>query len=264
MAPGQRVDGVPDAHRNRADRRDTTMTTAVTTGAARGNAVLEGLTDDELAVLLPDLEHVPLPLGRVLHEPGRPVDAVYFPLTGVVSIVAELGLDDVVEAATVGREGMAGLSVFLGAVAPTERALVQVAGAALRMPTAGFLHAVAAVDGPLTSRLRRYTQAMFTQLARNAACNRVHPVAQRAARWLLSTADRMGSPTFELTQEFLGHMLAVRRQSVSDAAQALARDGCLTYTRGTVTILDRDRLHGHACDCYDVIRRAFDTPQPSA
>ena len=240
------------------------MTTAVTTGAARRNAVLDGLTDDQLAVLLPDLEHVALPLGRVLHKPGRPVDAVYFPLTGVVSIVAELDGDEIVEAATVGREGMAGLSVFLGADSPTERAFVQVAGEALRMSTARFAHAVEAVDGPLTLRLRRYTQAMFTQLARNAACNRVHPVAQRAARWLLSTADRMGSPTFELTQEFLGQMLAVRRQSVSDTARVLADDGCLTYTRGTVTILDRDKLHARACDCYDVIRRAYDPPQPTA
>jgi len=233
--------------------------TETATGTARRNALLAGLTDDQLAILLPDLEHVPLPLGQVLHEPGRPVVAVFFPLTGVVSIVAELDGDEVVEAATVGREGMAGLSVFLGAAAPTERALVQVAGAALSMPTARFSLAVAAVDGPLTLRLRRYTQAMFTQLARNAACNRVHPVAQRAARWLLSTGDRMGSPSFELTQEFLGQMLAVRRQSVSDAARALAEDGCISYTRGAVTILDRARLHAHACDCYDVIRRAYET-----
>jgi len=228
----------------------------MTTSAARRNAVLDGLTDDELAVLLPDLEHVPLPLGLVLHEPGRPIDAVYFPLTGVVSVVADLGDDEVVEAATIGRDGMVGLSVFLGAAAPTERALVQVAGEALRMATGPFSKAVAAVDGPLTLRLRRYTQAMFTQLARNAACNRVHPVPQRAARWLLATADRMGSPTFDLTQEFLGQMLAVRRQSVSDAARALANEGCIAYTRGSVTILDRDKLAARACDCYDVIRRA--------
>lgn len=238
----------------------TTATTAATTaGAARRNAVLDGLTDDQLAVLLPDLEQVVLPLGQVLQQPGRPVEAVYFPLTGVVSIVAELEHDEIVEAATVGREGMAGLSVFLGAAAPTERALVQVAGEALRMPTDRFQAAAAEVDGPLTLRLRRYTQAMFTQLARNAACNRVHPVSQRAARWLLTTSDRMGSPTFELTQEFLGQMLSVRRQSVSDAARALADDGCIAYTRGTVTIVDRVGLHAHACDCYDVIRRAFDS-----
>jgi CRP-like cAMP-binding protein len=238
----------------------------MTTEAARArrNAVLDGLADDELAVMLGDLEEVPLPLGMVLHEPGRPVDAVYFPLTGVVSVVAELDGDQIVEVATIGREGMAGLTLFLGDALPTERALVQVPGAALRLSAVQFLRAVAAVDGPLTLALRRYTQAMWTQLARNAACNRVHPVQQRAARWLLSTADRMGCPSFELTQEFLGQMLAVRRQSVSDAARALADDGCIAYTRGAVTILDRDRLHGHACDCYNVIRRAIDDARLAA
>ena len=226
---------------------------------AGGNAILSGLADGELDVLLPDLEEVPLPLGQVLHEPGQPVQQVYFPLTGVVSIVSDLDDHEVVESATIGREGMAGLSAFLGAAEPTERALVQVAGLALRMPVQRFQHAVSAVDGPLTRRLRAYTQAMLTQLARNAACNRVHPVSQRAARWLLSTSDRMDSPTFDLTQEFLGQMLAVRRQSVGDVARALADDHCIAYTRGTVTILDRDKLHGHACRCYDVIRDATDT-----
>lgn len=236
-----------------------TATMTPTTAHARGNAVLDGLTDDELAPFLPDLDDVPLLLGEVLHEPGHPVEAVYFPLSGVISIVAELDGGATVEAATIGREGMVGLSLFLGAAAPTERAMVQVAGAALRMSTARFDHAVAAVDGSLTLRLRLHTQAMFTQLARNTACNRVHPVTRRAARWLLSTGDRMASPTFALTQEFLGQMLAVRRQSVSDAARALADEGCITYTRGTVTIVDRDRLHARACDCYDVIREAIDT-----
>ncbi|MDQ3028625.1 MAG: Crp/Fnr family transcriptional regulator [Actinomycetota bacterium] len=224
---------------------------------ARRNAVLDGLSEDQLAALLPDLDEVALPLGQVLHEPGRTVDAVYFPLTGVVSIVAELDGYQVVETATVGREGMAGLSVLLGAAAPTERALVQVPGAALRMSTARFQHAVAVLDGPLALRLLRYTQAVFTQVARNAACNRVHPIRQRAARWLLSTQDQMGSPSFELTQEFLGQMLAVRRQSAGDAARGLAEEGCIRYTRGAVTILNRERLHTHACDCYDAIAQAL-------
>lgn len=223
---------------------------------ARGNLLLDALGDDDLAALLAQADQVALPLGQVLHEPGRPVDTVYFPVSGVVSILAEVDRGEVVETATVGREGMVGLAVFLGATATSERAAVQVAGAALRMSTPRFLEAVAAVDGPLTEPLRRYAQAMFTQLARNAACNRVHPVRQRAARWLLSTADRMGSPSFALTQEFLGQMLAVRRQSVSDAARALADDGCIRYTRGAVTILDRDRLRTHSCSCYDVFAAA--------
>jgi CRP-like cAMP-binding protein len=106
--------------------------------------------------------------------------------------------------------------------------------------------------------LRRSAQAVFTQVARNAACNRVHSVRQRAARWLLMTADRMDSPRFELTQHFLAQMLAVRRTSVSEVAQSLSRDGCITYSRGVITIVDRPRLESHACNCYQVIRRATD------
>lgn len=223
---------------------------------ARRNTILDSLGAEQLDQLLTHLEEVPLPLGDVLHEPERPVGAVYFPLVGVVSIVADLDRDLTVEAATVGHEGMVGLAAFLGAGAPTERALVQVSGRALRMNADTFQAAAAAVDSPLYAALRRYTQTMLTQLARNAACNRVHTVRQRAARWLLMTADHMDALSFDLTQEFLAQMLAVRRASVSDVAQGLAEDGCITYTRGTVTILDRDRLQSHACDCYAVIARA--------
>jgi CRP-like cAMP-binding protein len=182
--------------------------------------------------------------------------AVHFPTVGVVSIVAELDDGGLVEAATVGYEGMVGISVFLGAGAPTERAVVQVSGRALAMSTEDFRQQIEEVDGPLQVMLRRYTQALFTQLTRNAACNRAHSVRRRAARWLLMTADRMGGPSFELTQEFLAQMLSVRRASVSEVAQALAEDGCITYTRGNITILDRPRLQANACECYDVIRRA--------
>jgi CRP-like cAMP-binding protein len=225
---------------------------------ARRNAVLAGLDEDALALLLPDLHETPLPLGQVLHEAGEPIGAVYFPLVGVVSVVADLGEDQVVEAATVGPEGMVGISVFLGADAPTERSLVQVPGRALSMGVEDLAEHLADVDGALSARLARVAQAMFTQLARNAACNRVHTVRERAARWLLTTADRMGSASFDLTQHFLAQMLAVRRTSVSEVAQALAEDGCITYTRGSITITDRPRLQSHACDCYEVIRRAVD------
>ena len=226
---------------------------------ARRNAVLGGLLDDALAPLLPDLAQVDLSLGDVLHEPGSPIEVVYFPTSGVVSVVADLGAgDQVVETATVGREGIVGISVFFGADTPTERSLVQVAGQALAMRVADFRAHVADVDGPLTAMLRRSAQALFTQVSRNAACNRVHTVRQRAARWLLMTADRMGAPNFELTQHFLAQTLAVRRTSVSDVAQFLADDGAITYTRGSITITDRARLCAHACDCYDVIRDATD------
>jgi CRP-like cAMP-binding protein len=223
---------------------------------ARRNAVLDGLADAELADLLPKLEEVQLARGQVLYEPGGPIEAVHFPTVGVVSLVHELAGGDVVEIATVGREGMTGISVFLGATEPSERAIVQISGHALRMTTEQLQQQLRNLDGPLQAWLRRYTEAMFTQLGRNAACNRVHRVQQRAARWLLMSADRMQSNTFDLTQEFLAQMLAVRRASVSQVAQALADAGCISYTRGSITILDAEKLHAHACDCYDVIARA--------
>ncbi|WP_138734993.1 Crp/Fnr family transcriptional regulator [Modestobacter excelsi] len=232
------------------------MATALST--ARRNAVLDGLTDDDLTTLLPDLTQVTLELGDVLHEAGQPAQSVYFPIVGVVSVVAVLGENQVVETATVGREGIVGISVFLGTDAPTERSLVQVAGQALAMSVEDFRSNLADVDGPLTAMLRRSAQALFTVVSRNAACNRVHTVRQRAARWLLMTADRMDAPTFDLTQHFLAQMLAVRRTSVGEVAQALADDGAITYTRGSITITDPERLRAAACDCYDVIRRATD------
>jgi CRP-like cAMP-binding protein len=229
---------------------------AIDPTTARRNAVLRGLDEPGLAALLPDLHEVPLALGQVLHEPAEPIATVYFPLLGVVSVLADLGPDEVVETATIGSEGMVGISVFLGADAPTERSLVQVAGRALAMDVEDLREQLADTDAPLAAQLARGAQAMFTQLARNAACNRVHNARQRAARWLLMTADRMDDTSFELTQHFLAQMLAVRRTSVSEVAQALAEDGCITYTRGTITITDRPRLQFHACDCYEVVRRA--------
>lgn len=225
---------------------------------ARGNTVLGGLDERTLSTLLPDLSETPLPAGRVLHEPGRVVTEVYFPLVGVVSVLADVGDDQEVEAATIGREGMVGISVYLGAGAPTERSLVQVPGRALSMTAKDLRKHIADVDGPLTAMLRRSAQAMFTQVSRNAACNRVHTARQRAARWLLTTADRMDSPSFELTQHFLAQMLAVRRTSVSEIAQSLAEDGSLTYSRGRITITDRSRLQSYACSCYEAVRRATD------
>jgi CRP-like cAMP-binding protein len=225
---------------------------------ARRNTVLAGLDEGTLDELLPDLRDVALPSGEVLHEIGRAVTDVYFPVVGVVSVVADLDDDQVVETATIGREGMAGISVVLGAAAPTERALVQVPGRALVMSAEDLRQHIADVDGALTVMLRRSVQALMTQVARNAACNRVHNVRQRAARWLLATADRMDSASFELTQHFLAQMLAVRRTSVSEVAQYLAEDGCITYSRGMITITDRPRLQAHACNCYEAIRRATD------
>jgi CRP-like cAMP-binding protein len=230
-------------------------------GDPRRNRVLAALPDAERDRFAGALTAVDLGLGEVLYQPGEPITAVCFPLRGVFSIVTDLG-GPVVEVATVGDEGMVGLPVFLGAGVPTERALCQVAGSALRMDADVFRHEIAIMDGALQHVLQRYTQSMFTQLARNAACNRSHQTRERCARWLLMTADRMHSETFALTQEFLAQMLAVRRSSVSEVAAALAEDGCIRYRRGMITVLDRERLEANACSCYRVIRDATDAAFP--
>jgi CRP-like cAMP-binding protein len=225
---------------------------------ARRNAVLAGVVDGHVPPLLTNLHLVPLPAGQTLHEPGEPISTIYFPVLGVVSVVADLGEDQIVETATIGREGIVGMSVFLGADAPTERSLVQVPGQALALAVDDFLLNIAEHDGALTAMLRRSAHALFTQVSRNAACNRVHTVRERAARWLLATADRMDDSTFALTQHFLAQMLAVRRTSVSEVARGLADDGCITYTRGAITITDLAGLQARACTCYEAIRRATD------
>lgn len=230
------------------------MTIAAAT--ARGNLLLDELDGTDLAALLPLLAGVDLHVGTVLQEAGKAVDCVVFPLRGVVSTVVELEDGAAVESSTIGREGVLGLSVFLGAPAPSERASVLVTGSALVLPAAEFARQVRVLDGPLEQILRRYAAAMFSQVSRNAACNRVHSVRQRAARWLLLTADRMSDDQFGLTQEFLAQVLSVRRASVNEVARALAEDGCLTYARGTITVLDRARLEASACGCYRVIARA--------
>jgi CRP-like cAMP-binding protein len=217
----------------------------VSAAVARRNLLLDSLSDADVTLLISEAHEVPLELGTVLYEPGRPVETVHFPLSGVISLVTDLGESVVHEAATVGFEGMSGISVHLGAGAPTERAVVQVAGRALALDVATFERAAAVVDGPLFSVMRRYTQLMFTLLARNAACNRNHTVQQRAARWLLTTSDRMRSPTFVLTQSFLAQMLAVRRSSIGR--------GC-SPARATAT----------ACSATPPSTRSASTPDPAA
>ncbi|MFI9030389.1 Crp/Fnr family transcriptional regulator [Streptomyces sp. NPDC053560] len=233
-------------------------------GDLRTNRLLVALPEAEQERLLPQLKPVELALSDVLYRPGERIDALWFPTRGVCSIIAELDGDPDVEVATVGDEGVVGLPVFLGIGIPTERAIVQVAGQALRMDADLFRHELAVVDGALQRIMQHYTQTMFTQLARNAACNRSHRTRERCARWLLMTADRMHSDRFELTQKFLAQMLAVRRSSVSEVAGELADEGCISYRRGTITVLDRERLEARSCGCYRALREVIDTAFPPA
>ena len=230
-----------------------------------GNRLLAALPSDEYLHLLPSLEGFEPPHQYVFYEPNQPITHVYFPVSGVASLLmlgqtgeASEG-SEAVEAGTVGNEGMVGIPVFLGQESTPSRALMQVPGTVLRMPVAFFRQEVVGTPGSrLEVLLQYYTHALMVQMAQGVACNRLHSIEQRAARWLLTTRDRVGGPTFPLTQEFLAQMLGVRRASVSEVASTLQDEGLLTYTRGVITILDSDGMEARACACYRIIRDEFD------
>jgi len=221
-------------------------------GAER-NELLNALPAGVYARLLPYLESAEVPSKHVLWKPDAPIRSVYFPRSCVLSHLVPLASEAPVEAATVGREGFAGVPVLLGADSTSTEALVQVAGELVRLPVAA-LREVQAHDGALTALLLRYAQALYEQTAQSVACNRRHAMEERCARWLLMTYDRVGAESFALTQEFLAAMLGVRRASVTVAAGMLQQAGLITYRRGRITILDGERLEQAACECYSVVR----------
>jgi CRP-like cAMP-binding protein len=236
------------------------MPERVSVDLARRNRVLASLPPDELERLLGGLELHRWDEREMLYDRDAPIESVVFPLDAVFSLLSDVQTPPV-EVATVGNDGMVGLPLFLQAARTSSHMVFcQVPGRALRMPAGEFADAVAN-GGELHTSLHRYTQALFTHIAQNAACNAVHNVGQRAARWILLTHDRVGRDEFELTQEFLAQMLGVQRTAVNAAAQGLQEHG-VRYTRGRVTVVDRDALHGVACDCYDVVYGELDRLLP--
>lgn len=236
-----------DRASRRAEGRDRT-----------GNRLLDALPEDELDVVRASLEEVRVDMKEPVYEQGKPIEHVHFPVDTVMSLLSVMDDGSAVEAAVVGNEGMVGVPVFLGAASTsTHMALGQIPGRSLRIETGAFREAVESA-GALHALLQRYTQALFSQVARNSACNRVHTADRRMARWLLQTHDRVGTDTFPLTQEFLSQMLAVTRGTVNAAARNLQRGGLIRYTRGKMTILDRKGLERASCECYRVVRDEFD------
>jgi CRP-like cAMP-binding protein len=221
-----------------------------------GNRLLAALPREEYERLLPQMEVVSLEFKQILYEMNQPIESVYFHRSGVTSLVALMEDGSVVELATVGNEGMVGLPVFLGAETTSIRALTQVPGEGVRMK-AELLREEVRRDGALHDLLHRYTQALFHQIARGAACSRVHSVEQQCARWLLMTHDRVDADEFLLTQEFLSQMLGVRRASVNAVARILQKAGLIRYRRGKITILDRQGLEAASCECYRIISEEF-------
>jgi CRP-like cAMP-binding protein len=231
----------------------------MTKGAAmpQRNQLLAAMPPKGFKVLEDDLEHVPLTLKKVLHERGRDITHVYFPTDGVVSMINEPGPAESVEIATIGREGMVGVPVILGAAAMPSVVFVQVPGEALRIKTASLVAAMNR-DGDLRQLLLRYVLALMNQIAHSASCNRLHEVQERCARWLLLTHDRVSGDSFPLTQEFLAQMLGVHRPTVSVAAGMLQKAGLIEYVRGTITIVDRKGLEAASCRCYKLITQEYD------
>ena len=226
------------------------------------NQLLAALPRDEYDRLAPRCTILTLATRTVLHEADAPFPFVYFPLTGLASVTTLMADGGMVEVGTIGREGLTGLPAFFGEGTNPLQTIVQVRGDFVRLPIAPFREA-AAPGTAFHTLLLRFAQAYYVLAAQSAGCNRLHPIEERCARWLLLTQDRVDTDTFPLSHEFLGYMLGVRRPSVTIAMGMLQQAGLLTYRRGVVTIRDRAGLEGASCECYAIIRRAFAAlPQP--
>ena len=217
-----------------------------------GNHLLDCLPKHDAERILSRLVPSFLKVKTVLFEPGEVVDAVHFPLDGVVSLVTPLEDGAIVEVATIGNEGLVGVPVVLGGSLAV-RAISQVGGRSLTMSTSDFLDEMAQ-SVPLSRLVQNYIQALFGQISQAAACNRLHSCEERLSRWLLMSHDRVGKDQFLITQEFLGQMLGARRATVTLAAGVLQRAGLIKYHRGHIEILDRIGLESVSCECYRVIR----------
>ena len=226
------------------------------------NRILAALKPTDQKRLLAGARPVSLEFKHRLLEPGEAIDTVYFPDSAVVSLLTTMDDGGAVEVATVGNEGIVGVPVFLGGQSMGARELyqVQVPGQARAMDTASFLEATG--RDPLRGLVQRYAQALFTQVSQQVACNALHSVTERCSRWMLLTADRVSQNKFPLTQEFLSQMLGVRRASVTVAAGTLQNAGFIHYSRGRVTIIDREGLENASCECYRIIRAEFDRLLP--
>jgi CRP-like cAMP-binding protein len=221
------------------------------------NSVLAALPRKSYLRLLPNLAPVDLVFGKILYEPGAPIRDVYFPDRSLVSLLTVVEGHLALEVGLVGPEGMVGFPLALGVDLSPVRALVQGAGPALKMSAARFRTELRA-SPPLQRELHRYVHMMMAQISQTAACNRFHMVEARLARWLLMTRDRMRSPKFRMTHEFLSHMLGVRRVGVTEAASALQRRKLIEYRRGNIEILDNRGLEAACCSCYKVVRDMHD------
>jgi CRP-like cAMP-binding protein len=227
----------------------------------RKNHLLAALPLADLQRWERQLEAVELPLGHVLYESGRTLSHVYFPTTAIVSLLYVLEDGASAEIALVGNEGVVGIALFMGGESTPSRAVVQSAGQGLRL-NARTVKQEFELAGPVMHLLLRYTQALLTQMAQTAVCNRHHSLDQQLCRWLLLSLDRLQGTELAMTQELIANMLGVRREGVTEAALSLKKAGLIRYARGHITVIDRAGLERRTCECYEVVKTEYDRLLP--
>lgn len=223
--------------------------------------LLAALPQAEWERLAPFLEPVDLPLGEVLYESGVSMSHVYFPTSAIVSLLYVLEDGSSAEIAVVGREGVVGVALFMGGETTPSRAVVQSAGAGYKLRAPVIKEAFGRA-GPVMHLLLRYTQALITQMAQTAVCNRHHSLDQQLCRWLLLSLDCLKTNDLVMTQELIANMLGVRREGVTEAALKLQCGGLISYARGHIKVLDRPGLEQRVCECYGVVKREYDRLLP--
>lgn len=236
---------------------------ARTAGAPpKENRLLGAMPHAEYQRLVASLERVQMPLGQALYESGGAQGYVYFPTSGIVSLLYVLADGATAEIAVAGSEGLVGIALFMGGETTPSRAVVQSAGEGYRL-RASVLKKEFERGSSLQQLLLRYTQALITQMAQTAVCNRHHSVDQQLCRWLLLSLDRLPDNRLVMTQELIANMLGVRREGVTEAAGELQGEGLIEYSRGRITVLDRKRLEKRVCECYAVVKREYDRLLPA-
>jgi CRP-like cAMP-binding protein len=230
---------------------------------ARQNHLLAALPATDFDRLQPHLKLVPLPLGEALYESGIVLRHVYFPTNSIVSLLYVMADGASAEIAVVGNEGVIGVSLFMGGETTPSRAVVQSAGHAYQL-TGQALKEEFTLAGAMQHLLLRYTQALLTQMAQTAVCNRHHTLDQQLCRWLLLSLDRLASNELVMTQELIANMLGVRREGVTEAAGRLQHAGLIHYSRGHITVVDRAGLEARTCECYAVVKKECDRLLPGA